>query len=500
MSYQKCHECSPSGSSRREWLSRMCNGVGSLAFAALAAPELGLGADRSAINPLAPRQPDFPAKAKSCIFIYMAGGVSHMDTFDYKPSLNKMAGKRMPVVPGVVGQIETLLKADNQIVPSPFEFAQFGQSGRYMNKLFENIGPNADDLAFLYGVEVTSNSHGAACLDVNTGALVPGSPSVGSWVTYGLGTENQNVPGYIVMQDPRGGPMNGAAVWSSGYLPGSYQGTRLRPIGTPIMDLALPQGQTREKERKDLDLLRWLNEQHAAKEATKDDLEARIASYELAFRMQTEAMELVSVEKEPEYIRKMYGLDNPVTESFGRQCLTARRLVESGVRFVLLIHGYENGIESWDQHNQLHKFLSMRISEVDRPVGALLKDLKQRGMLDHTLVSWTSEMGRLPIAEGAGMGALSSKVSVDLERVGRGHNQYGMVSWMAGGGVRGGATAGATDEFGLKGVGKSLRVRDFHSTVLHSLGLDDNALTYLHQGRLKKLTDTGGRVVKEILT
>ena len=500
MSFRRnCNFCTPTRMSRRQWLSQLYNGVGSLALAAMAVPEIGRAADRSAINPLAARPQDFPAKAKSCIFIYMSGGVSHIDTFDYKPALQKMAGKRMPVVPGVAGQIETLLKSDNQIVPSPFEFAQFGKCGRYMNKLFEHMGPCVDDLAFMYGLEVTSNSHAAATMDVNTGAVEPGSPSVGAWVTYGLGTVNQNVPGYIVMQDPRGGPMNGAAVWESGYLPASYQGTKLRDVGSPIMDLQLPPGQTRAKERRDLDLIRWLDEQHAAKEVGADDLEARIASYELAFRMQTEAMDLVSVDKEPDYIKEMYGLNNPVTESFGRQCLRARRLVENGVRFVLLVHGYENGVESWDQHNQLHKFLSMRIEEVDRPVGALIKDLKQRGLFDQTLVSWSSEMGRLPIAEGAGMGALSSKVSVDMAKVGRGHNQYGMTSWLAGGGIRGGATAGATDEFGLKGIGDSLRVRDFHATVLHSLGLDDNALTYLNEGRFKKLTDTGGRVIKEIL-
>ncbi len=356
----------------------------------------------------------------------------------------------------------------------------------------------SNELAFLYGVEVRSNSHAAATMDVNTGAVEPGSPSVGSWVTYGLGTANQNFPGYVVMEDPRGGPINGAAVWESGYLPASYQGVKLRPVGSPIMDLGLPSGQTREKERKDLDLLRWLDEQHAAKESAASDLEARIASYELAYRMQAEAMGLVSVDKEPESIKEMYGLNNPITEPFGRQCLMARRLVESGVRFVSLIHGYEIGVDSWDQHNQLHKFLSLRINEVDQPIAALLRDLKQRGLLDETLVSWSSEMGRLPIAEGAGMGALSSKVSVDMDRVGRGHNQYAMVSWLAGGGIRGGATVGETDEFGLKGIGQTLHVRDFHATVLHALGLDDNALTYLNEGSFKKLTDTGGRVLKEI--
>jgi hypothetical protein len=474
---------------RREWLSRYFNGIGSLAFAAMAAPELAQAAEALTKNPLAPKPPHFPGKSKSCIFMYMSGGVSQVDTFDYKPTLQKMAGKRMPLLPGVSGQIETLLKANNQVLPSPFEFAQFGQSGRHVNKLFEQLGPCVDDLAFLYGVKVDSNSHGASTMNVNTGSVFQGNPSVGAWVVYGLGTENQNVPGYIVLQDPRGGPMNGAAVWQSGYLPAAYQGTALRASGTPILDLASPPGLTRTKARQELDLLRWLNEQHAAKERGADDLEARIASYELAFRMQSEAMDLVNVDKEPEHIRKLYGLDDPIAAPFGRQCLMARRLVESGVRFVLLIHGYENGVQSWDQHNQLGEFLSQRVREVDRPVAGLVKDLKQRGMLRDTLVSWTSEMGRTPFAQGGG----------DIAKLGRNHNQYGMVSWMAGGGIQGGATAGQTDEFGLKGIGESLRVRDFHATVLHSLGLNDAALTYLHQGRFKRLTDTGGRLVKEIL-
>jgi hypothetical protein len=413
-----------------------------------------------------------------------------VDTFDYKPRINKDAGKRMPMQPGVSGQIEALLKAPNQLLPSPFEFAPFGRSGRYVNKMFEQLGPCVDDLAFLYGVKVDSNSHGASTMHINTGSVFQGNPSVGAWVAYGLGTENQNIPGYIVLHDRRGGPMNGAAVWQSGYLPAAYQGTALRTQGTPILDLDPPKGLTRERVRRELDLLRWMNEQHAAKDPAADDLEARIASYELAFRMQAEAKDLVSLSKEPEHVRKMYGLDDPVTEPFGSQCLLARRLVENGVRFVLLIHGYENGVQSWDQHNQLGEFLSSRIREVDRPVAALLKDLKQRGLLDETLVGWTSEMGRTPFAQGQG----------DIVRLGRNHNQYGLVSWLAGAGIRGGATAGETDEFGLKGIGdEPIRVRDFHATILHALGLNDAALTYLHQGRFKRLTDTGGRVLKGIL-
>ena len=483
-----CGQFGPVPTTRREWLSRCWGGVGSLALASMM-PELGQAADPASVDPLAPKAPHFPAKAKSCIFMYMAGGVSQMDTFDHKPLLQQRAGERMHPVPGVSGQIEALLKAPNEILPSPFEFAPYGQSGRYINSSFKHLGPLVDDLAFLYGVKVDSNSHGASVMHINTGSVFQGNPSVGAWVAYGLGTENQNLPGYIVMHDRRGGPMNGAAVWQSGYLPATYQGTALRNTGSPILDLESAPGLNRQHVRRELDLVRWLNERHAAEEQTADDLEARIQSYELAFRMQMEAPDLMSVANEPESIRRMYGLDNPVTEPFGTQCLLARRLIESGVRFVLLVHGYENGVESWDQHNQLGEFLSSRISEVDQPVAALLKDLKQRGMFDETLVGWTSEMGRTPTAQGRG----------ERVRLGRNHNQYGLVSWLAGGGIKGGSSAGETDEFGLRGINDSLRVRDFHATTLHALGLNDSALTYLHQGRFKRLTDTGGMVVKDIL-
>jgi hypothetical protein len=486
----RAYHLSQLGATRRELLLNCWSGIGSLALAALM-PDLATAADPSVKNPLAPKPQNFPAKAKSCIFMYMSGGVSQVDTFDFKPKLQKMGGQRMPMISEVSGQIEALLKADNQLLPSPFEFAPFGHSGRYINKSFEQFGPCVDDLAFLYGIKGDSNSHGASTMQINTGSIFQGSPSVGAWIVYGLGTENQNVPGYIVLQDPRGGPMNGAAVWQSGYLPAAFQGTALRTVGTPILDLLPPAGMTRERERKDLDFLRFLNERHAGKETRNDDLEARIAAYELAFRMQAEANDLVSIAKEPDHIRKLYGLDDPITAPFGGQCLLARRLIESGVRFVLLIHGYENGVQSWDQHNQLEEFLLLRMREVDRPVAALIKDLKQRGLFDQTLLAWTSEMGRTPMAQGTG----------DRKRLGRNHNQYGLVSWLGGGGIRGGATVGQTDDFGLSSVGDPIRVRDFHATVLHAMGLDDNALTFLHQGRYKKLTDDpppGGHVLEEV--
>jgi hypothetical protein len=354
--------------------------------------------------------------------------------------------------------------------------------------LFQHLTGCIDDLAFVRGVKVDSNNHSPATMHVNTGSVFQGNPSVGAWVCYGLGSENENLPGYIVLHDRRGGPVNGSAVWQSGYLPATYQGTPLRPSGTPILHLEPPRGMTPEGARRQLDLLRWMNERHAAERTAVDDLEARIAAYELAFRMQTAAPEIVDISNEPQATRRMYGLDQAITEPFGRQCLLARRLVEKGVRFVLLVHGWENGAYSWDHHREIKDQLLLRVPEVDQPVAALLKDLKSRGLLDETLVVWTSEMGRTPFAED------------NREKPGRNHNQYGLVCWLAGGGIRGGADAGETDDFGLTAAGEPIAVRDLHATILHLLGLDDQALVYLHEGRYKRLTDTGGRVLQEILT
>jgi hypothetical protein len=467
---------------RRLMLSRCFNGIGSLALTDLLFRGAASGA---AINPLAPKRPPIPAKAKSCIFIYLSGGMSQVDTFDYKPALQKYAGQPMPKIPGVEGEIEAFLKGKTQVLPETDPFQRVGQSGRQISSLFRHLGGCIDDLAFVRGIKVDSNNHSPATMHVNTGSVFQGNPSVGAWVVYGLGSENQNLPGYIVLHDPRGGPVNNSAVWQSGYLPATYQGTPLRPSGTPILDLESAKGVTREQARRELELLRWMNERHAAERASVDDLEARIASYELAFRMQTEAPSVVDISKEPEHIRKMYGLDQPETEAFGRQCLLARRMVEKGVRFVLLVHGWENGAYSWDHHRDIKKLLPQRVREVDQPAAALLKDLKQRGMFNDTLVAWTSEMGRTPFAEGG---------------AGRNHNQWGLVNWLAGGGIRGGADFGGTDDFGLRAAGSPIPIRDVHATILQQLGLDNHALTYLHEGRYKRLTDTGGRVIKEILS
>ena len=296
------------------------------------------------------------------------------------------------------------------------------------------------------------------------------------------------MPGYVVIQDPRGAPVNGAAVWANGYLPAAYQGTLLRPQGTPILNLDSPPGLSRKQQRHELDVLGWLNKRHSEGRSAASDLEARIAAYELAFRMQTTAPELVDLSREPEHIKTRYGFDDPRTAGFGRQCLLARRLVESGVRYTLLVHGVQIGPHSWDDHGDVEGRMSKHSREVDQPVAALLSDLKQRGLLDETLVVWASEMGRTPFKNGA-----------MTDKPGRDHNSYGLVMWLAGGNVKGGATAGQTDEFGLRSVDDPIPIRNVHTTILDLMGLDDDELRYLHAGRLRQLTDIGGEVLSEIV-
>jgi hypothetical protein len=344
-------------------------------------------------------------------------------------------------------------------------------------------------MAFVYGIKVDNNNHGPATMHVNTGSQFQGSPSVGSWVTYGLGSPNQDLPAYVVIQDARGAPVNGAAVWANGYLPAAYQGTLFRSKGSPILDLAPPEGVSRERQRKEFDLLKALNEQHMAERPGESELEARISAYELAFRMQAEAPRIVDLSQESALTKRMYGLEDPRTEGLGRQCLLARRLVENGVRHVLLTHGVEIGKYSWDDHGNIKERIPQHLAEVDQPVAALLKDLKGRGLLEETLVVWASEMGRTPFIN-----------ELKSDKPGRDHNQYGLVVWMAGGDVKGGTTAGETDEFGIKALGEPIPLRDVHATILSLMGLSDQRLTYLHAGRFRKLTDIGGQVLTQITT
>lgn len=466
--------------SRRKLLFNSYLGLGSLALADL------LAAETAPDNPLAPRKPHFPAKAKSIIFLFMEGGVSQMDTFEYKPMLEKYAGKQMPKAERTVGEIATFSAAPNRVIPPVAKFQQRGQSGRWVSDLLPNIASSVDDLAFIHGIKVDNNNHGPAVYHTLTGNMFPGSASIGAWITYGLGTENRDLPGFIVMGDRRGATIGGAGVWGNGYLPAAYQGTLFRNGSTPIVDLNPRAGVSPDQQRRELDLLQWVNEKHASERTANSELEARIAAYELAFRMQTEAPDLVDLKQETAATRKLYGLDDPLTEPFGRQCLLARRMVERGVRFVKLLHGA--GADRWDDHGAIADRIPVHCQEIDKPVAGLLKDLKSRGLLESTLVVWASEMGRTPFDN-----------NLTTDKPGRDHNQYGLVVWMAGGSIKPGASFGETDDFSVRAAGEEVPLRDVHATLLHLMGLDQNRLTYLHAGRYKKLTDIGGRVIKEII-
>ena len=473
-------------SNRREFLSRAWNGIGALGLGGVLVDDLRAGVGQA--NPFAARQTHFARKAKNCIFLFMQGGVSQMDSFEYKPRLRELHGKPLSRIPEISGELQGRLSFPHVTIGSPFEFAQHGQSGRWMSDRFPHLAGHADELAFIHGIKTDNQNHGPSTLHVNTGSQFPGSPSVGSWVSYGLGSGNRNMPGYVVIQDPRGAPVNGAAIWSNGYLPATYQGTLLRPSGTPILNLDSPKGIGRIRQRREMDALQWLNRRHLAKRGGDSELEARISAYELAFRMQSEAPDLMNISGEPQHIRDLYGLDNGTTAGFGRQCLLARRMVESGVRHTLLVHGVQITNMSWDDHGDVKGGMIRHCSEVDRPVAGLLADLKQRGLLDETLVVWASEMGRTPFRNGGMSG-----------NPGREHNSWALTMWMAGGDVKGGTTVGATDEFSLRGIGDTIHVRDVHATILDLMGLDQEAVNYQYAGRIRKLTDIGGRVLKDIV-
>ncbi len=472
--------------SRREILFNSYLGLGSLALADLLAGNAASAAPADA-NPLAAKSPHHATKAKSCIFLFMEGGVSQMDTFEYKPALLKYAGKQMPKAERTDGEIATFSAAPNRIIPPYWDFKQHGQTGRWISDLLPELGACVDDLAFIHGVKVDNNNHGPAVYHSLTGNQFPGSASLGAWVTYGLGSENRDLPGFIVMGDRRGSTIGGAGVWGNGFLPAAYQGTLFRNGDTPIIDLNRRSGISESEQRRELDLLRWSNEKHRAERSNTTELDARIASFELAFRMQARAPELVDLSRESAVTKKLYGLDDPLTEPFGRQCLLARRMVERGVRFVKVLHGA--GGDRWDDHGAIQERLPVHCKEVDRPVAGLMKDLKSRGLLDDTLVVWASEMGRTPFDN-----------NLTTDKPGRDHNQYGLVVWMAGGNVKAGATFGDTDDFSVRAAGEEIPIRDVHATLLHLMGLDQSRLSVLHAGRYKKLTDIGGRVITEVLS
>jgi hypothetical protein len=465
------------GQTRREFLWQAGGGFTGLALTAMLTGDGFFGAQAQASevmgkfnNPLAPKKPMMPAKAKSVIFLYMYGGPSHIDTFDYKPAMKGMDGKTIAVKTfGRGGHKNT-----GRIVETRFSFKQYGQSGAWVSEIFPNLATCVDDIAFIKSMTADSPIHGSAMIQMNTGKILSGSPCLGSWVNYGLGTMNQNLPGFVVMLDPRGGPISGAKNWSSGYMPATYQATVINATDNPILDLKRPEGITPQVQREMLDTLKEYNAEHELLRGDNSNLAARIASYELAYRMQSSAPEATDLNTEPEHIKEMYGLNDKRSEVFGRQCLMARRMVERGVRFIQLYSGGNHTETTWDAHNDIVVNHTLHAGETDKPIAGLLKDLKQRGLLDSTLVIWGGEFGRQPTAEYA-------------EGTGRDHNAYGFTMWMAGGGIKGGASVGTTDELGSTAVDSPFKVKNLHATALHQMGLDPNKLSYFYGGLNQKL-------------
>jgi hypothetical protein len=468
--------------SRRDWLRTAGGGFGALALADLLARDGLVQADAPIPNnPLAPKPPHFPAKAKSVIFLFMYGGPSHVDLFDPKPELTRWDGRKIPVYRN---EDAFMGKSNGTAMKSPYRFSKHGQCGLEVAHIYPKVAQCADDLAVIRSMHCESNNHGPALFQMQSGFIQAGHPSMGSWVTYGLGSESQNLPGFVVLMDYQGAPVNGALNWSNGYMPAAYQGVPFRPTGEPIAYLRPPRGTTGEQQRARLDLLQQWNAEHAAANPAESALAARIAAYELAYRMQTHAVDAVDLANEPEHIKRLYGMDNKTSAVFGRNCLLARRLVERGVRFVQIYSGGDNGPTAWDAHDNISPNHDLHCAETDQPIAGLIADLKQRGLFESTLIIWGGEFGRSPVAEGRG---------------GRDHHARAFTMWLAGAGIKGGTIHGATDEFGYNVVENPVSIPDLHATCLHLLGLDHKRLTYPFQGRQSRLTDVSGEVVREIL-
>jgi Protein of unknown function (DUF1501) len=474
---------------RRRFLFESGGGIAGLALAHLLDGDHLLAAEpcRAPVdgNPFAPKPPHYSPRARSVISLFMSGGVSHVDTFDPKPALARYAGE--PLDGKVDGSIVVRQGFPGPLMPSPFAFRTHGESGIEVSELFPHVGGKVDQIAFLRSVHGRSNDHVQATYEMQTGQLRMGFPSVGAWVTYGLGSESSSLPAYLVMNDYRGGPLGGPNDWGPGFLPASYQGTLLRAAGEPIVDLARPEEMSPEEQRARLDALFKLNELDLEKYPSSSELAARISSYELAYRMQGCAPDAIDVSLESKETRKLYGLDDKVTEPFGRQCLMARRLVERGVRFVQLFHGGmgNQDTDTWDAHSNLEENHRQHAAESDLPIAGLLTDLASRGLLESTLVLWHGEFGRMPISQ---------------RGVGRDHNPGTMTVWMAGAGIRGGQVVGSSDEFGYKAETQPISVHDLHATILHLLGVDHKKLTYRFNGRDMRLTDVYGTPIPQIVS
>ncbi len=451
-------------------------GFGAVALAALT--QQSSAAAAPALNPVAAKIPHHKARAKNVIFLFMEGGPSHLDTFDYKPLLNQLAGQRLPA--SFKAPLTAMGETNAPLLECKREWKQRGQSGLWVSDWFENVAEHADDLTVIRSCVSSGINHAGGVCSMNTGSVFGGRPSLGAWVSYGLGTVNENLPGFVVIKDSEGTVVNGVRNWGTGFMPAVYQGVEFNAEGVPIKYLDNPKGVSTERQRDKLDLLAALNRQYGETRADNTDLEARIRGYELAYRMQSEAPQAVDLSRETEATRKLYGMDREETAVFGRNCLLARRLVENGVRFVQL---YSGAGSKWDSHKGIEKEHSKLCRAVDRPIAGLLSDLKARGMLDDTLVIWGGEFGRTPMSEGGD---------------GRDHNPTGFTMWMAGAGLQGGRTIGATDELGLYAVEDRLHVHDLHSTILHLLGLDHTKLIYPHKGRPERIDQNEGHVYSKI--
>ncbi len=458
--------------SRRDFLSRTGAGFGGLALGALAAGE-GVAAES-----MRARTGHGTTAARSVIFLFMDGGPSHIDTFDPKPEVNRRAGQPLPE--SIERVITPMGVSENPLLPTRRSWRQYGESGLPVSNWYPHVGQHADKLCVIRSCTADGLNHVGSVCQMNTGSILAGRPSLGAWVAYGLGSESENLPGFVVLLDNDREPPGGTRVWGTGFMPATYQGTRFRQSGSPILHLAPPGSLNDRRQRGKLDFLTRLNRRHQSIRGGDDELEARIAAYELAYRMQSHAPEAVDISQETAATQSLYGLDNSSTKAFGRNCLLARRLVERGVRFIQL---YSGSGSKWDAHSKIEQNHTARCRETDVPVAGLLADLEQRGLLDETLVVWGGEFGRTPMSE---------------KGDGRDHNPYGFTMWMAGGGVKGGRIIGATDDFGMHAIESPAHVHDLHATILHGIGLDHEQLVYHLQGRPERATLNEGSVISGV--
>ena len=467
-----CPNLTPCNRTRREFLGNLGGGFAGLALADLLHAESGAGS------------PHFAPKASRAVFLFMNGGPSQVDTFDPKPELDRLDGMSY----GGDAVVGSNGRPIGHLMKSPFAFKNHGKSGLPISELFPHTAKHADDICVIRSLHSDTAAHASGCLQMNTGAISIGKPALGSWVNYGLGSANRNLPGFVVMTDPRGGPIGSASNWSSGFMPATHQGTLFRSKGSPLLDLATPEGTSDQTQRRGLDLLKDLNAKHLVSRPEMDELAARIESYELAYRMQSEATEVVDLDRIDAKTKTMYGMDNPLTADFGRKCLITKQLLERGVRFIQLYSGGGHIEETWDGHTNCITNHKLHAGETDQAIGALMTDLKRSGLWDETLLIWGGEFGRTPTSEGVG-------------KFGRDHNWQGYSMWLAGAGVKGGQAIGATDEVGFKAVEDPHHISDVHATILHLMGLDHKRLTFYHQGLDQRLTGVTEErhVIREVL-